>query len=273
MRRHTAHTIKSLFKRSRLLHAAIKLTKVSLRVPLRRWSDVPRTIDIFRVLPNTMVPPARLMNAYECVRFAEEHGIEGDIAECGVWEGGCIGLMALASERFGGTRRFHLFDSFVGLPVPAQQDTDCPGAKSGELIPIGACVGAREPAEKLFYEVLGIARDQAVFHEGWFQDTVPAAAQSIESLAVLRVDGDWYESTKVCLDGLYDRVVDGGFVIVDDYGTFAGCRQAVDEFLEVHAIDRRALNAIDDEGVFFRKPAHRESGTARHTSIPARSAA
>jgi hypothetical protein len=206
------------------------------------------------MLPNTMVAPARLMNAYDCVRFVEEHGIGGDVAECGVWEAGCIGLMARASERLGGRRRFHLFDSFVGLPAPTEEDADVSGPKTGELIPVGACVGAREPAEKLFRDILGIEPDRAVFHEGWFQDTVPAAAQSIESLAILRVDGDWYESTKICLEGLYDRVVEGGFVMIDDYGMFVGCRQAVDEFLADRGISRSILIPIDAEGVFFRKP-------------------
>lgn len=252
--RKITHDLKRLFKRSRLLHSTVKMTKVCARVPMRRWANISRTIDIFRVLPNTMVPPARLMNAYDCMLFVEERGIEGDVAECGVWEGGCIGLMALASDRVGGRRRFHLFDSFVGLPEPTEQDADISGPKTGELTPVGACVGAREPAEKLFYDVLRIDRKQAAFHEGWFQETVPHAAQSIESLAILRIDGDWYESTKVCLDGLYDRVVNGGFVIVDDYGTFIGCRQAVDEFLADRGIDQHILIPIDAEGVYFRKP-------------------
>ncbi len=252
--RNIAHDIKPFFKRSRLLHSIVKMTKVCLRVPVRRWANVSRTIDIFRMMPNTMVPPARLMNAYDCMRYAEESAIEGDVVECGVWEAGCIGLMACASERFGGRRRFHLFDSFVGLPAPTEEDADVWGSKTGELTPVGACVGAREPAEKLFYDILGIDRDRAIFHEGWFQDTVPAAAQAIEAVAILRVDGDWYESTKVCLEGLYDRVVDGGFVMIDDYGTFVGCRQAVDEFLADRGIDQSILIPIDAEGVYFRKP-------------------
>jgi O-methyltransferase len=245
---------KRFLKRSRSLHAVVKLAKVCNKASLRRWANVSRTADIFRVLPNTMVPPVRLMNAYDCMRFAELHSIEGDVAECGVWEGGCIGLMASASERLGGRRNFHLFDSFKGLPVPSAQDLDIPGAKTAELSPIGACVAARETAERLFYDVLRVDRHRVVFHEGWFQNTVPAAARSIRSLSILRVDGDWYESTKVCLAGLYDLVVDGGFVIVDDYGTFIGCRQAVDEFFAERGIDPRSVVPIDDEGVYFRKP-------------------
>lgn len=245
---------KQLLKRSRSIHAFVKLAKVFPNISLRRWANVPRTVDIFRVLPNTMVPPARLMNAHDCMRFAELNGIEGDVAECGVWEGGCIGVMACASERLGGRREFHLFDSFKGLPAPSTEDVDVEGPKTAELEPIGAAVATRETAEKLFYDVLGVDRHRVVFHEGWFQNTVPAAARSIRSLSLLRIDGDWYESTKVCLEELYDIVVEGGFVIIDDYGCFIGCRRAVDEFLAERRIDRRSLIRIDHEGVYFRKP-------------------
>ena len=106
----------------------------------------------------------------------------------------------------------------------------------------------------MFFHVLGIDRRQVVIHKGWFQETIPVAAPSIGPLAVLRIDGDWYESTRVCLAGLYDNVVDGGFVIIDDYGTFVGCAKAVDEFLHDRGLTVE-LVAIDGEGVYFRKGA------------------
>jgi O-methyltransferase len=244
-------------KRSRTLHSLAKLARADERVPARRWADISRTVGVLRVLPNTMVPTARLMNAYDCMRFVEQSGIEGDVAECGVWEGGCIGLMAYASDRLGGRRRFHLFDSFKGLPAPSPKDVDVAGAKTAELSPIGAAVATRETAENLFYDVLHVDRERVEIHEGWFQDTIPEAARSIDSLAILRVDGDWYESTNVCLEGLYDLVVDDGFVIIDDYGWFVGCRQAVDEFFAKRGLDVQALMPIDGVGVYFRKPRHR----------------
>jgi hypothetical protein len=203
------------------------------------------------------------MNAYDCMRFVESNGIAGDVAECGVWEGGCIGLMARASDRLGGGRTFHLFDSFQGLPAPSPQDVNVEGPKTSALVPIGAAVAPRDRAEELFYEVLRIDARRVVFHEGWFQTTVPAAAEAIPSLSILRVDGDWYESTKVCLDGLYDLVVEGGFVIIDDYGCFVGCKRAVDEFLSERGLDLQTLVRIDDEGVYFRKPASEKPVEAR----------
>jgi O-methyltransferase len=244
-------------KRSRTLHSLAKLARANERVPARQWANISRTVGVLRVLPNTMVPTARLMNAYDCVQFVERDGIEGDVAECGVWEGGCIGLMAYSSERLGGGRRFHLFDSFQGLPAPSPQDADVAGAKTAELVPIGAAVAPRETAESLFYDVLQVDRERVAIHEGWFQDTIPEAARSIDSLAILRLDGDWYESTKVCLEGLYDLVADDGFVIIDDYGCFVGCGQAVDEFFARRGLDLRALMPIDGDGVYFRKPSRR----------------
>jgi hypothetical protein len=232
-------------------------------VPLGRWSDVHRTRSIFRVLPNTMLPAPRLMNAYDCMREVECEGLRGDVAECGVWAGGAIGLMALASRRYGSRRRFHLFDSFEGLPQPSEHDVevlngfrkhhpDMPLDMGGsELVAIDACAAPLEACTELFYDVLEFDPAQVVIHKGWFQDTIPAA--DIGELAILRLDGDWYESTKVSFEGLYDNVVPGGYVIFDDYGTFTGCRKAVDEVIAARGLDVALVN-VDGEGAYFRKP-------------------
>lgn len=262
--------VKRLAKRSFRLHASYKLAKIVRQVPLLHWTSMHRTRSIWRVLPNTMLPAARLFNAYDLTLRVEREGIAGDIAECGVWSGGGIGLMALASRRAGNkTRRFHLFDSFEGLPPPSPQDRDVipdfrqyhpdaplhDGSKA-TLRPIQACVGgSAQQVRDFLTNRLRLDPARCVFHVGWFQDTVPACRDSIGPLAILRIDGDWYESTKVCLEGLYDRVVPGGFVIIDDYGTFAGCHQAVDEFLRSRGLDSAMLVSVDGECVWFRKPA------------------
>ena len=90
------------------------------------------------------------------------------------------------------------------------------------------------------------------FHVGWFQDTVPIASDKIESISLLRLDGDWYESTKVCLENLYDLVTEGGVIIVDDYGAYEGCKKAVDEFLLSRKLSPY-LNEIDKEAIFWVK--------------------
>ena len=254
-------------KRIRSVHSAYKLAASFRELPPAEWARLRRTAGIFRVLPNTMLSPRRLTNAYDCMETVERERIGGAVAECGVWAGGAIGLMASVSKRHGNRDRiFHLFDSFEGLPQPSVHDLDVVGAfrdqhpglapddgsDPGSLVAIGACASPLEQVRELFDDVLEIDPRQVVIHRGWFQDTVAPAAAAIGPLAILRIDGDWYESTKVCLEGLYDNVVDGGFVIVDDYGTFSGCRKAVDEFFAARGVEPAFVD-IDGEGVFLRK--------------------
>lgn len=258
---------KQFLKRSHLVHSTYKFAVRIGDVPLRRWVAGHELYAIYRVLPKTMLPLSRLFNAYDCVRIVNQEGIEGDIAECGVWSGGCIGLLALVDRHWGqGSRKFHLFDSFQGLPQPSSNDTDVlsafhkshpeldlDGGDDDELVAIKACVGASQrEVEHFLVEQLNVDRDALVFHVGWFQQTVPEAKKVIRKLAILRLDGDLYTSTKVCLENLYELVVPGGFVIIDDYETFEGCRKAVDEFFSKEGIWPQ-LHHIDEDCVFFRK--------------------
>ncbi|MBN1130713.1 MAG: class I SAM-dependent methyltransferase, partial [Chitinispirillaceae bacterium] len=90
------------------------------------------------------------------------------------------------------------------------------------------------------------------FHKGWFQETMPRLSETIGPIAILRIDADWYASTSVCLENLYERVVKGGSVVVDDYGGYDGCRKAVDEFLAARGV-RPFLNHVDEECVYWFK--------------------
>jgi O-methyltransferase len=207
------------------------------------------------VRPYSMLPEARLLSLYEQVRYCEDHGLEGDYVECGVWKGGAVGMMALAS-RCG--RRLHLFDSFEGICEP---DAEIDGARAvaeagaahagAQLIPVPGIYdkfgghGTLEDCRHLLEHVIGHPGDLIHYHQGWLQRTVPAA--DIPKIAILRLDGDWYASTRVCLAHLLDRVVPGGFVIIDDYGTYEGCRRAVDETLA----SRPAFLQRVDAGCFY----------------------
>jgi hypothetical protein len=177
--------------------------------------------------------------------------------------------MAMAASDMGDKRRIHLFDSFEGLPQPSPRDgeavikaykgdhTSRPLDDGGvALAPINACVAPLPLVQELFYSVLRVPEDQVCVHKGWFQDTLPAAVSSgqVREIAVLRLDGDWYESTHTCLVHLYPLVQAGGFVLFDDYGYFEGCRKAVDEYLETIS-PRPELIRIDSDGVYLRKPA------------------
>ncbi|MFA7441040.1 MAG: TylF/MycF/NovP-related O-methyltransferase [Sphingomonadaceae bacterium] len=191
--------------------------------------------------------------------------IPGDIVECGVWSGGSLALAALWDLQYSDSKRiYHAFDSFEGLPPPTEDD----GAvfenfntnsrkknriATQKLQKTGVCAGDSADTVRMFFHKLGIPADRSRFHVGWFQDTVPAAAREIGPLSILRIDGDWYDSTKVCLDHLYDIVSPGGYVIVDDYGCFSGCKRAVDEFMAMYNI-KAQLTFVDDHCVWFRKP-------------------
>ena len=189
------------------------------------------------------------MSLFEQARYCELAGIAGDFVECGVWKGGAIGLMALANLRHGKTRRkIRLFDSFKGICEPDEfvdgvravseaREFAKHGEAKGRLVPLEGFydsfggVGTLEDCRALLEEKLGYPADYVYYHKGWFQDVLPLVNQEIGPIAILRIDGDWYSSTKTCLDYLLNKVVSGGFVIVDDYGAYDGCRKAVDECL------------------------------------------
>jgi macrocin-O-methyltransferase TylF-like protien len=234
------------------------IMKVALAVPPTDYFRFAKWGRIRDVWPYSMSGYRRLANVYDLATEAEERKIPGAFVECGVWKGGCIGLMAAVAHDRGSARKIILFDSFEGLPEPGELDGEeareyAGGRMDGRLSKIDQCVGPMESVRELFFQRLHIDEAKVEFRKGWFQDTVPGSGPSVGPIAILRLDGDWYDSTKVCLDGLYDNVVPGGFVVIDDYGFWEGCRKAVDEFLEKRGI-KVDLIKIDSTGRYFRKP-------------------
>jgi O-methyltransferase len=198
---------------------------------------------------STMVTHDALLSLFEQAVFCELNAIPGSFVECGVWKGGCIGLMALVNLKYGSSRRhIHLFDAFQEICEPdasvdgeravreAREWSHEPGS-SGRLRPLAGVYdrfggpGTIEQNRELLEHDVCYPAQFLHYHVGWFQDTLPVDAGSVGDIAILRLDGDWYASTKVCLTHLYDRVVKGGFVIIDDYGAYEGCRKAVDEYV------------------------------------------
>jgi O-methyltransferase len=190
------------------------------------------------VMNNTMVSFQRLATLWTQVRYLDRYSLSGSMVECGVWKGGAAGLMALAHlhGQSPASRELHLFDSWEGLPEPrAQLDGQAAaeyasGNGSGALKPIGQCVSSITEASNLLETKIGYPRELIHYHKGWFQETLTRGGLP-EEIALLRLDGDWYESTKICLAELYPRVSKHGVVVIDDYGHWAGCRAAVDEFI------------------------------------------
>ena len=219
---------------------------------------------------HTMLPPQRLVSLFQQALFCEISRMTGAFVECGTWKGGAVGLMAFVNLRHGkGLRHIHLFDSFEGIPEPDkdldgerahQEVSDVGGESEGRLQAVDGFyeayadgVGTLDDNKNLLQKIIGYDASHLHYHKGWFQDTIPNDAKLVEDIAILRLDGDWYASTKICLDYLYDQVVPGGFIIVDDYGYYEGCRNAVDEFLDGRGI-HVYMQAIDNTAVFWIKP-------------------
>nr|WP_320191935.1 TylF/MycF/NovP-related O-methyltransferase [uncultured Desulfobacter sp.] len=210
-----------------------------------------------RLLPYTMGGHKALENAFDVVTLAEQRNISGAIVECGVAEGGTAAMMALRSDGLGtGVRIKWFFDSYEGLPEPTIDDYK--NGATGHFIrplPKGSCLGTLEQVSDLLFNTLGLDSGKIHLVKGWFQDTVPIYREKVGKIAVLRLDGDWYESTKIPLENFYPQVSPGGFIIIDDYATCFGSRKATDEFRSFNHITT-PLNPDGRGGVWFEKPAH-----------------
>jgi hypothetical protein len=194
------------------------------------------------LLPYTMVTYDGLMSLVEITRHVHQQNIPGDLVEAGTWRGGAAGVMALAALSVSGSvRKMHLFDSFQGIPEPDRKhdpidwivnDMKLPEAEAlGRLRGIKALEAPRKDLEKVLFDICSYPKEKVAIYEGWFQETVPPAVRNIDAISILRLDGDLYASTQVCLEHLYPKLVSGGFLIIDDW-CLAGARQAVTEYLE-----------------------------------------
>jgi len=197
-----------------------------------------------RIARFTMITPAGLADLWRLVRRVEKRRLEGAIVQCGVWRGGAAALMARASRESG--RRIWLFDSFEGFPAPGAED----GADRG--IAAGDWTATADDALTALRR-LAVHAARASIVPGWFETTLPRAAPSIGPIAVLSIDAVLYASVKTCLESLYDQVVAGGVVILDDYGYWAGCRRAVHEFL-AHRAPTVELRRTLTRACWFVKP-------------------
>jgi hypothetical protein len=219
--------------------------------------ELPRSL-FQSVRSHTMCSIQRLDNMYRLAKAVEEKGLRGAVVECGVWKGGCVGVAAAAVRDAGHRRDLHLFDSFQGLPEPGGEDGRAAadysdGRAAGKLESTGKCVADVSEVQDLFRR-LGIDPARVKYHVGWFQDTLPKDHEVIGPIALLRLDGDWYDSTMVCLRTLYPQVVSGGYVILDDYGQWQGCRKAFEEYQNAEKLGALTLVRIDYTGVYFVKP-------------------
>ena len=189
----------------------------------------------------TMVGHARLDHVQACIEDVVSRGVPGDLVETGVWRGGTVIFMRAVLKVLGVTdRTVWVCDSFDGLPPPEVADE--PDLSRVEFLK----VSLERVVEN--FRRFDLLDDRVKFLRGWFAETLPAAP--IGPIAVLRLDGDLYRSTWDVLDALYDRVSDGGYVIIDDYHSWPSCRQAVTDFL-AHRRLAPALRTVDWTAVYW----------------------
>jgi len=196
----------------------------------------------------TMIGLRRLDNLQACVEGVLKSRVPGDLIETGVWRGGATIFMRAILKAHGvEDRRVWAADSFQGVPPP---DPERYPQDHGDLLYTLEELAVPLEQVKASFERYGLLDEQVRFLEGRFRDTLPGAP--METLAVVRLDGDMYESTMDALVHLYPKLSVGGYLIVDDYGVLRGCRQAVDDFREAHGITEE-LHSIDWSGVFWRR--------------------
>jgi hypothetical protein len=228
--------------------------------PLPADYDDETVATIKRVRRHTMTSPARLEAMIAAVRHVVRADVPGAIVECGVWRGGSMMGAALTLRQLGATdRELFLFDTFSGMTPPTPEDVDSAydgfslsrmweRRRRGDMNWIGV------PAAEVRAAMDGTAypRDRVHLVEGPVEETVPD--QAPERIAVLRLDTDWYASTRHEMEHLYPRLVPGGVLLLDDYGHYAGARRAVDEYFAAHG-PPPLLQRLDYTGRIAIKPA------------------
>jgi O-methyltransferase len=197
-------------------------------------------IELFRaVRPYTLTSHERVIALRDAVRYATEAGIQGAIVECGVWRGGSMLTVARTLLDLGATDRdLYLYDTFTQMPPPGDEDVDLNGVRAADVYEDALAYDgfANLPLERVraLMESTGYPPDRLHFIPGLVEDTIPATAP--DTIALCRLDTDWYASTKHEVEHLAPRIPQGGVLIVDDYGHFQGSRKAVDEYFEPQGV-------------------------------------
>jgi hypothetical protein len=223
---------------------------------LEELSDEDRAI-VEQAFPYTMTGVPRLAALVDAVRYCVRRDVPGDFAECGVWRGGSVLAMILTLQSLGiSDRELHLYDTFEGMTRPTDHDVsdheppalETWSAAKGDSRPWGEAFGPAvfdEASVRATLESTGYPSDRIHFVTGPVEETIPQRAPT--RIALLRLDTDWYESTRHELLHLYPRLSPGGVLIIDDYGHWQGARRAVDEYFGETA-EPLLLNRIDYTG-------------------------
>ena len=212
-----------------------------------------------KVAPFTMTSPERVFGLIESVKYITKHGIEGDIVECGVWKGGSMLAIAEALKDAGvQNRKLYLYDTFEGMSEPTEADRSHDDQDAVNLLQKDTnkeknLVWAYSTLDtvKKTMQLSAYPQELITYVKGKVEETLPRTLPG--KIALLRLDTDWYESTKHELEQLYPLLVPGGILIIDDYGFWKGARKAVDEYIAQHSL-RLFLARMDDTGRIAVKP-------------------
>lgn len=221
-------------------------------------TDLPKDFEpmhtsIFeKVKPFTLTSAERVFGLIEAVKYIHQFKIEGSIVECGVWKGGSMLAIADTLVAVNDTgRSLYLYDTFEGMSSPTEDDIDVDNRDAADLLKKEkkdtSVIWAYSTIDEVKQTIGKSSYDQNQFHyiKGKVEDTIPQ--QSPEKIALLRLDTDWYESTRHELTHLFPLLVKGGILIIDDYGFWKGARKAVDEYFSENNI-QILLGRMDDTG-------------------------
>jgi hypothetical protein len=190
---------------------------------------------------HTMISPRLLFAMSDIARDVGRRGVEGDIVECGVWNGGSLALLAAA---MGGRRDAWAFDSFEGLPPPSSKDPEIVRSNWFRGWNTGSPARVAEAWRRC-----GLPADRLHVVPGWFEETFPRT--TVRRVAVLHIDADWHDQVLLCLERWYGHVAPGGAVILNDWNLYSGENRAVADFLGAEGPEVRPLSKV---GGYFRKP-------------------
>lgn len=197
-----------------------------------RYADLtPERQALFeRVRPYTQTSRERVVTLADAVQYVIRANVPGDFVECGVWRGGSSMAIALTLLRLGvDNRRLWLYDTFGEMPAPGSRDRDyAGGAVAGHEATMLGDTGLALADVQAAMRTTGYPEQRISYRRGRVEETIPGSAPA--QIALLRLDTDWYESTRHELEHLYPRLTSRGVLIIDDYGHYAGARQAVDEY-------------------------------------------
>jgi O-methyltransferase len=250
----------NIFKKIKRIKSKLLENRLSDR---EKFSDIKEDEfwDIYdKCTPFTMTSVERMYSLYKSVNYILEMKIEGDFVECGVWRGGSSMLIAyMLKNRSISDRKIYLYDTFEGMSEPTSSDIDTRGTHASVLMDNSIddkessvwCLATINDVEQNM-KATSYVPSNIIYVKGKVENTIPTLSPD-KVIALLRLDTDWYESTKHELIHLYPELTKGGVLIIDDYGHWDGCRKAVDEYFN-NTDSSILLNRVDYTGRIGIKP-------------------